>query len=79
MSSIERLRSYLLSDPGNDQLACDLADALFALGEYGQAGEVLANLPKAAGDSVGVRFRLGRLALVVGRYEGIDSASGLDH
>jgi len=74
MASIERLRSYLLSDPGNDQLACDLADALFALGDYGQAGEVLANLPKEAGDSVGVRFRLGRLALVAGRYDAAEHA-----
>lgn len=74
MVPIERLRAYLLSDPGNDQLACDLSDALFAVGDYGQAGEVLSNLPESARGAVGVRFRLGRLALVAGRYEDAERA-----
>lgn len=68
MSSIDRLKSYLLSDPANDRLACDLLDALFASGQYQQANAVLEALPETALNEAGVRFRHARFNLVSGAY-----------
>lgn len=68
MTSTDLLKSYLASDPGNEQLACDLSDALVSQGEYPQAEQVLQSLPEGKRDAVGVRFRLGRLHLLFGRY-----------
>ena len=68
MTSIERLRTFLSTDPANVELACDLADALFARSEFDEARSVLLAMPRAARDALGVRFRLARYALMHGDY-----------
>lgn len=68
MPSIDRLHAFLTADPGNVELACDLADALFAVSAFAEAQAVLLALPAAAREALGVRFRLARYALVHGDY-----------
>ncbi|MFZ2754319.1 MAG: tetratricopeptide repeat protein [Lysobacteraceae bacterium] len=63
-----RLRSFLAHDPGNTDLACDLADALFADGDYADAQTVLTSIPGDGASVPGVRFRLARYALTTGDY-----------
>lgn len=68
-----RLRDFLAQDPHNPDLACDLADALFASGEVIAARDVLDSLPQDVALAPGVRFRLARCALATGEYA--DAAS----
>jgi Tfp pilus assembly protein PilF len=63
-----RLREFFAQDPHNPDLACDLADALFASGDVIDARSVLNSLPTEAATAPGVRFRLARCALATGEY-----------
>lgn len=65
---IVRLRGFLAVDPSNADLACELADALFAQGAYSEGKIVLEDLRSQSGVSTGVRFRIARAALVLGDY-----------
>lgn len=65
---LARLRAYLAVDPSNSDLACELADALLALGRHDEALSTLDRLPAEAAMSPGVRFRRMRLDLAGGRY-----------
>ena len=65
---IEKLKAYLGVDPGNVELACDLADLQFAAGAFGQVEAAFAGLPAEGLGQPGVQFRLARLALVNGAY-----------
>ncbi|HEU0153499.1 MAG TPA: tetratricopeptide repeat protein [Arenimonas sp.] len=68
MSSIERLQSFLATDPSNPELLCELADAMFAIADYTGAQAVLMGAPAAIQASLGIRFRLARYALIHGDY-----------
>lgn len=68
MLSSEKLKSYLARDPGNVELACELADHLFSIADFHGAQAVLEGLPALAGQSAAIRFRLARLDLILGRY-----------
>lgn len=64
-----RLRGFLALDPGNTDIACDLADALFAGGDYSDAQTVLESIAGDGASAPGVRFRLARCALTTGAYD----------
>ncbi|WP_017462648.1 tetratricopeptide repeat protein [Dyella ginsengisoli] len=66
MSQLDRLRRYFQDDPGNVDLACDLADNLLVSGEAAESLEVLRRLPAQAQALPVVRFRQARCALVSG-------------
>lgn len=68
MQSVDRLKDFLAQDPGNAELACNIADLLFSAGDFGQAAETLQGLPSAAQHDPGVQFRLARIELVTGNY-----------
>jgi len=70
---VTRLRGYLSADPSNSDLACELADALLALGEYAECETTLNALPDAARATAGVQFRLARCAMACGRYDHAES------
>jgi Flp pilus assembly protein TadD len=69
MLSLDTLKSYLASDPGNAELACELADRLFSVADFQAAQATLDGLPGAVRNSPAIRFRLSRLDLIFGRYE----------
>lgn len=66
MSHLDRLRRYLQDDPGNVDLACDLADGLIASGHAVEGLQVLSRLSTQVQGLPGVRFRQARCALVSG-------------
>lgn len=68
MLSIDQLGKFLSQDPGNAELACQLADLLFSTGDYDQARTTLQGLPDGSRSDAGVQFRQARLDLVAGRY-----------
>ncbi len=69
-----QLRAYLLADPANADLICELADVLAAEGRHAEAREVLSTVASGAAAAPGVRFRLARNALVLGDYAGAEHA-----
>jgi tetratricopeptide (TPR) repeat protein len=69
-----QLRAYLLADPANADLVCELADALAAEGRHTEALEVLSTAASGSAAAQGVRFRLARNALVLGDYAGAEHA-----
>ncbi len=71
---VARLRDFLAVDPSNADIACELADALFASGAVADADALLASLPTPAADAVGVRFRQARCALAQGQYAQAEGA-----
>lgn len=68
MSSLAQLKSYLAQDPGNVELACELADRQFAAGDFSATREVLNGLPPERVREAAIQFRLSRLDLVAGDY-----------
>lgn len=64
-----RLRGFFAHDPGNADLACDLADALFADGDHAGARTALESIVGDGASAPGVRFRLARCALTTGAYD----------
>lgn len=73
MTSPDRLQSFLLADPGNAELACELADALFAQGRFDEARRALLSLPEERQLILAVRFRLARYGLMQGDYAGAEA------
>lgn len=72
---LARLRAYYAVDPSNSDLACELADALFAAGRHDEALSILDGLPAEAASLPGVRFRRMRLDLAGGRYAEAEAAA----
>ncbi len=68
MQSFERLKDYLAQDPGNAELACNIADLQFSTGNFAQARDTLMGLPDTSQQDAGVQFRFARLDLVSGEY-----------
>ncbi len=64
-----RLREFFAQDPQNQDIACDLADALSASGEIEEAKKILESFTETAMPSPGVRFRLARCQLATGAYD----------
>lgn len=64
-----RLREFFAQDPLNQDIACDLADALSASGEIEEAKKILESFTDTATASPGVRFRLARCQLATGAYD----------
>ena len=68
MPSLGRLKEFLAQDPGNVELACELADRYFATGDFVAGRSVLEGLPKELQQQPGVQFRMARLDLTGGDY-----------
>lgn len=63
-----RLRHLLAQDPGNLDLACELADALCADGDVRAAMEALDALPAEACGQPAIAFRRARISLITGDF-----------
>lgn len=68
MQPLEKLKSFLEQDPGNMELACELADRQFSAGEFDAAKATLQGVPGNLAQSAAIQFRLSRLDLVTGEY-----------